>query len=174
LYSKEKIIPADPNRVYTAQGRENTLEKLSRFDRSAAEQLEQFAAYFIGIIPDANVIVSMHNNTNKAYSVLSYTKGGDLFNDAAAVHINKTYDADDFFITTSADLYEKLKTENYNVVLQNNEEAADDGSLSIYFGRKEKGYINIEAEHGHLKQQTQMLQVVNEVMHRLPVVETTN
>jgi hypothetical protein len=166
-----KHYMADPNRVYTAQGRKNTLEKLSRFDPSAAEQLEQFATYFIGIIPDADVVVSMHNNTDKAYSVLSYNKGGDLFNDAAAVHINSAYDADDFFITTSADLYEQLKTENYNVVLQNNDDATDDGSLSIYYGRKEKGYINIEAEHGHLKQQIQMLQVLNEVMHQLPVLK---
>jgi hypothetical protein len=46
------------------------------------------------------------------------------------------------------------------VVLQHNTNAVDDGSLSIFYGRKNKSYVNVEAEHGHLEQQKKMLSVL--------------
>ena len=97
--------------------------------------------------------------------MLNYNAGGPFFTDAKSVHINAEHDVDDFFITTSTGLYEKLKARDYNVVLQDNENDMDDGSLSIFYGRKNLGYINIEAEHGHLKQQTQMLLVLIDILN---------
>lgn len=156
---------ADPNRIFTATGRENTLKKMSRFHQSATNELEGFALFFLDKIRDQKTIIAVHNNTNGAYSVLSYKKGGDFFTDVKSIHINEAQDSDDFFITTSDELYTKLKDKAYNVVLQHNENAADDGSLSIYYGRKNSNYVNVEAEHGNLNQQLQMLKVLKEVMY---------
>ncbi len=84
-----KGYEADPNRIFTEQGRENTLKKLSKYSPSAAGELDHFARYFISLIPEANVVISMHNNTNKAYSVLNYNKDGVFYTDVKAIHITK-------------------------------------------------------------------------------------
>ncbi len=154
----------DPNRIFTPQGRKHTLQKWSRYHMATAEKLAFFSTYFIDLIPAEKAVIAVHNNTDKAYSINSYKKGGDLVTDAQEVYINEAQDGDDFFITTSIELFEKLKNENYNVVLQHNKRAADDGSLSIYYGRKDQTYVNVEAEHGHLEQQIKMLEVLQQVL----------
>ena len=123
----------------------------------ADSSLSGFARFFLDKIPESKTLVSVHNNTNGAYSLLSYAKGGSLQKDAEMLHQNKQQDADDFFITTDAAIFNYLKEANYNVVLQHNTHATDDGSLSIFYGRKNKSYVNVEAEHGHLAEQKKML-----------------
>ena len=162
---------ADPNRIFTTTGRGHTLAKYSRFTEGAAQQLKAFADSFIQLLPQNQTIVAIHNNTNKAYSIGSYKKEGQFYNEAAALYINDALDSDDFFLTTNLDLYNSLKAKNYNVVLQHNTKAADDGSLSIYYGRKNSSYVNVEAEHGHLTQQTQMLMDLQELLEQLKLNE---
>jgi D-alanyl-D-alanine dipeptidase len=47
-----------------------------------------------------------------------------------------------------------------NVVLQDNRQVTDDGSLSVYCGKWGIPYVNVEAQHEHLEQQLQMLKVL--------------
>jgi hypothetical protein len=154
----------DPNRIFTPTGRTNTLTELSCYNKPSAVELKKFADYFLAKIAPQQTIISIHNNTNNAYSILSYKQGEYLYKDAKAMHINPEQDIDDFFITTSLTIYNKLKKENYNAVLQHNIRTADDGSLSIYYGRKNKSYVNVEAEHGHLQQQTDMLLILAQIL----------
>ena len=42
-------------------------------------------------------------------------------------------------------------------VLQNNNSMTDDGSLSVLAGRLKIPYVNVEAQHGHLEMQVEML-----------------
>jgi hypothetical protein len=45
-------------------------------------------------------------------------------------------------------------------VLQNNTKAKDDGLLSIYYGRKKKSYVNVEAQYDKTDEQAKMLEVL--------------
>ena len=55
----------------------------------------------------------------------------------------------EFYFITTARLYGLLTPTGFNVILQNNAKATDDGSLSVYFGQRNIEYVNIEAQHGH-------------------------
>jgi hypothetical protein len=79
-------------------------------------------------------------------------------------------------------LYNKIRGYRYNVILQNNATAYDDGSLSIYFGRKNKSYVNVEAEHGKSDEQLKMLMLAinppkrknkNSVLYNYEVPDST-
>ena len=157
---------ADPNRVFTLAGRRSTLKVLSRYNKGAAVELLRFANFFVQQIEPAETIVGVHNNTEAKYSVLSYLRGGSFSGDAKETHINAAHDPDDFYITTDDSLFQKLKLKDYNVVLQDNVRADDDGSLSIYYAKKSKSYINVEAQHGHLAEQIQMLHELREVLQK--------
>lgn len=154
----------DPNRIYTPEGREATLKTQSTYNRNAAIRLQRFANYFVKKIPKAQTIIAVHNNTNDSYSILSYLEGGSSQKDALQVYHNPEHDVDDFFLTTSLTLFNKIKEKGYNVILQDNNNAADDGSMSVYYGRRNKDYVNVEAEHGHKDQQTKMLNDLAEML----------
>ncbi|HVG13115.1 MAG TPA: hypothetical protein VM843_08930 [Flavisolibacter sp.] len=155
---------ADPNRIFTLLGRRATLKVLSRYNKAAAVELLRFANFYVLQIEPAETVIGVHNNTDANYSVLNYRRGGSFFEDAKETHINDARDPDDFYITTDDSLFQKLKRKDYNVVLQNNARADDDGSLSIYYARKGKSYINVEAEHGHVAEQVLMLQELHDLL----------
>ena len=54
------------------------------------------------------------------------------------------------------------------MVLQNNDRATDDGSLSVLAARRGQRYVNVEAQHGHVEAQAQMLCVLLDVLDALP------
>ena len=83
--------------------------------------------------------------------------GGERAADARRVHNAKGQDKDDLIFTTSSILFDQASKWGYNVVLQDNEHAEKDGSLSVYFGERKIKYANIETEHGKLDQYVDML-----------------
>ena len=58
-------------------------------------------------------------------------------------------------LTIKAD-FDFFRSKNFNVVLQN-ENAGDDGSLSVFCQKNQIPYINIEAQNGHKEKQMQMI-----------------
>ncbi len=94
---------------------------------------------------------------------MSYKKGSSEGKNGAKVYRNNTTDPDDFILTTEEKIYKAVKAKKINVVLQA-KNAEDDGSLSIYARNKKISYINVEAQHGHLMQQYQMLQALKEII----------
>lgn len=150
----------DPNRIFTAKGIKATLQKLSKYNLQAAKEVEKFASNIIQQISDAKLIVALHNNGNKGLSINSYTKGGNEYANTAKVYVNPLMDEDDFIYTTNEKIFSFLKEQKVNVVLQKEKGSVDDGSLSIYYGSKKIPYINIEAEHGHLKEQIELLETL--------------
>jgi len=139
----------DPNRIFTAAGRKDNLNKLSFYDNKADSMLQAFANEILQPLSQYKLIVALHNNTNNNFSINSFKKGGKEAKNAKKVYTNAAMDADDFVLTTEAAVYNFLKQQQINVVLQNNEACDDDGSLSVYCGRNNIPYINIEAEIGH-------------------------
>lgn len=157
----------DPNRMFTDAGAAVTLraesgsapaERVAEVRRFAEALLEVYDA---GSLP---VLIALHNNTDGEFSAASYAPGGDHAGDAAAVHLPLGADPDDFFFVTQRELYDALVAAGFPAVLQDNERAADDGSLSVWAGRRGIPYVNVEAEHGHRQQQVRMLEALARVL----------
>jgi hypothetical protein len=162
----DKMIAVDPNRIFTEEGRMNALRSPRDRDQQITSSITNFSQFILNEIPANKVVVAMHNNTNKEYSIRSYQRHAALKKDALMVHVNKKMDADDFFFTSSRPLFDKLKEQNFNVVLQS-PKAYDDGSLSIYFGKMNIPYVNIETQLGHDDVQKQMLKSLVKILETL-------
>jgi hypothetical protein len=163
------IYKFDPNRIYTARGRKETLTANGEYSEEADSIVENIAKTFLaGYIDDKHLIVALHNNTDDGgLTINSFKKGGDYARDAKKVHINKKRDKDDFFLTTDLLIYNFIKSRGFNILLQNNDQVTDDGSLSVYAASKKIPYLNIEAQHDHLKQQLEMMDVVQEMIQNI-------
>ena len=155
-----KPFEFDPNRMFTDLGATNTLNRFGGSIRSAHTEVRQFADEVVKEV-NADIIFTLHNNSEDRYSAKSYLD--QYKNDAAAVHINPNRDPDDFYFVTEPLFYDALKIRGYNVVLQNNKTATDDGSLSVLAAKRKIPYINIEAQHGHLAEQIDMLLTIYEL-----------
>lgn len=150
----------DPNRMFSLNGISKSLKLFHSYTPQAAKTIEAFASFVLEKIPRQSFVVAVHNNRNGDYSVLDYLAGGELRKDAKATHVNPDMDSDNFIYTTDAALYRKLRQQNINVVLQKNDEVSDDGSLSVFFGKKGKRYANVEAEHQQLEAQLELLEAL--------------
>jgi hypothetical protein len=158
----------DPNRVFTVAGARETLRRQSPSGSSAAalDAVRRFAREVVdlGFDSAAPAVVTLHNNTDGAYSANSYALGGEFATDATAMHVPLDGEPDDFFFVTDSTAYSALHDRGFSVVLQNNATVTDDGSLSVWAGRRGLPYVNVEAEHGHLEQQIEMIEAVVEVL----------
>jgi len=147
----------DPNRIFSEKGIMLSLKFYGNYSPVAAVKVKNFANLILRQLTTAKIIIAVHNNSDGNYSINSYLKGGKLFKNAKQVNILPKSDPDDYFLTTSRQLFEKLKAKNFNAVLQDNIHVSDDGSLSVYYRNKNTQYINIEAQKGHVSKQTEML-----------------
>ena len=173
----------DPNRMFTPEGLGRSLGALSlgwdagtRDRPQAARQsqatraVEALADHVLTQtgLQDAAVVVTLHNNTPDSYSAASYLAGAEYATDAAAVTVVPGSDADDFFFVTDRRLYDALVARGFNAVLQDNARATDDGSLSVWAARNARPYVNVEAQHGHVAEQTRMMEALVEVLRDEP------
>lgn len=162
----KKNYTIDPNRIFTEAGLERTLNNLGSSSPEAIKEVSNFVnEIFDSLFNDSSqVIVALHNNSPGSYSLNSYMKGGEEENNAVEVHKSEEYNSDDFFVVTRKDVYDSLKAYNFNVVLQNNNNPFDDGSLSVYCGKNNINYVNVEAQASHLKEQTYMLDILYRIL----------
>lgn len=157
----------DPNTIFSEDGIKKSLDQLGRTSDRAVSEVEKLGQRITQLIPeDAKCIVALHNNTPDFYSVTEYTAGNKRSADSKKVYINDEQDVDDFFLTTENNLYEKLADKGYNIILQDNKHCTDDGSLSVYCGKKNIRYVNCETEHGKTSQYYEMMKDLVEVFHK--------
>ncbi|HEU4634370.1 MAG TPA: hypothetical protein VFS22_10310 [Flavisolibacter sp.] len=161
---KGKSYEFDPNRMFTPAGIKASLQTYGSDNATAAAEIEKFAAFLLNKISDSALPVAVHNNTNEEFAITDYMMPGALQHDAAAVYQNPDMDVDEFVFTTSGLVYDFYKRLNVNVVLQNNQQVIDDGSLSVYYGKQNKNYINIEAEHEHTEMQIKMIELLYQLL----------
>lgn len=161
----------DPNRIFTAAGAAASLAAYN--DSAPADvlaaalaEVQRFADAVLAATDAGSlaVLVALHNNTEDFYSGASYAPGGDLAGDAAAVFLPSDQDPDDFFFVTDRGLFEALAAEGFSTILQDNARAQDDGSLSVWAGRRGQAYVNVEAQMDHAEQQTRMLEALARVL----------
>jgi hypothetical protein len=159
-----KKFQFDPNRIFTAKGRSQTLHYLNRTVTPAAvSSVKAFAAFVLQKIPKSVVtLVAVHNNQNGNYSINTYKPGNSK--DVLKWYKNPKRDPDNFFIVNNNEMFKGIKKREFNAVLQNSTKATDDGSLSIYYGKKKLVYVNIETQKGDLDEQVRMLNVVFNIL----------
>jgi hypothetical protein len=158
----------DPNRAFTDAGAEATLRDLGAFSEEALRVVRAFGGALLEAIgPDAlrekaGFVVAVHNNKAGFYSAKSYGRGGDYEREAQRMRPKGETAPDDFFFVIDSHYYRLLQGGPFHVVLQDNEAMTDDGSLSVWAARRGVPYVNVEAQHGHLREQIDMLSYLNE------------
>ena len=151
----------DPNRIFSVEGIKKSLEQLGRISGKAVDEVEKLGQRIIQLIPEeAKCIIALHNNTPDLFSVTEYAPGNKRSVDCKKVYINAEQDTDDFFLTTDNNLYEKLADKGFNTILQDNKNCTEDGSLSVYCGKKSIRYVNCETEHGKAAQYYEMMKAL--------------
>lgn len=163
---KNDSVFVDPNRIYTRTGIRATLKNINtRYKSGTVREVKQLGKFIVSQIPTDATIIALHNNTEDNLSILSYMDGGAYVSDAELTHQGE-HDIDDFYLTTDRKIYELLKEKGHNITLQHNKKVKNDGSMSVYYGKKNVSYINIEAQHGHLDEQVKMLQDLLQILSR--------
>lgn len=156
----------DPNRIYSQEGIKNTMTALSPcYDLVAANEVAAFAFMLLEtFLSKTSILVTLHNNTDSDLSVTSY-RNDQLYNrHSGETFVNPALDPDDFFLTTNTYFFGRLKEQGFNVVLENADLTKDDGSMSIYAGKKQIPYVNVEAQHEHVAEQIDMLLALTQII----------
>jgi hypothetical protein len=159
-----KPFSFDPNRMFTPVGRKETLTNLSKYNEQAATAMKPLADEILQKhIDGKKLVVALHNNTDSAFSILSYTVLEQEGGNAERVFINDAMDIDDFILTTDSTIFTRIQQQGINVILQS-KNPKDDGSLSVYAYNKNIPYINIEAQHGHVEEQARMMYALSDII----------
>ena len=162
-----RAVAVDPNRIYSPPGLAATLQRHGGDFAAARAAAESLAEAVLASLADAAgtpgaagaaqaPVIALHNTRADGYSVLAYRPGGVHAAAAAEVAVNAEWAPEDFFIVTRRAHFEALRAQGFNTVLEA-PDAPDDGSLSVWFNRRGRAYINVEALHGHLAQQQRMI-----------------
>jgi len=151
----------DPNTIFSEVGIKRSLGQFGRISDRAVDEVEKLGQRITQLIPrEAKCIIALHNNTPDLFSVREYTPGNKRSADSKKVYINDQQDTDDFFLTTDNAIYETLADKGYNTILQDNKFCSEDGSLSVYCGKKNIRYVNCETEHGKAGQYYEMMKAL--------------
>ncbi len=155
------VYTFDPNRIFSSTGVRKTLENLGNYSKNAESEVNDFAGFILSkIISGSKCIIAVHNNTDGSYAADSYY--GEYKRDGKKININKSEDYDDFFFVTRDEEFEYLKSKGYNVILQDNDNVRDDGSLSVYCGKNGIPYVNVETQNGKYGKQYEMIEIIVE------------
>jgi hypothetical protein len=156
----------DPNRIFSDTGIAETLKLQSTWSPEAQTAIRSFASAYLKTfsLDREPVIVALHNTMEGPFSVESFLPDAYLGSNAAAIHVCPGRSKFDFFYVTEPGFFDYLKRLDFNVVLQDNEQVTDDGSLSVYFSQKGIPYINVEAEVRHLSNQIEMLKIARQML----------
>jgi len=171
---KEEEFQTDPNGIYTKEGRLAGLEKYGAITDDALEELEHASKTILKtyLPKHKDYIITLHNNADGGFGIRSYLPGYALESAADSVHINFQTDEDDMILVTDLKVFNLLKKENVNVILQA-KTAPDDGSLSVYAMQHKIPYINIEVQHGHLEENLRLIELgvkaLKEAYPQLPI-----
>jgi hypothetical protein len=151
----------NPNRVFSLNGIESALSQFGPCNDLVVASIDDFGRQVAGaFFLEPEFIVALHNNGNKGFSIKSYLTDSVHASFADSVFVNPKRDPDDFFYVNDPVHYTYLKNKGFNIVLQKTTGFRDDGSLSVWCQQRRIPYINIEAEHGHHKQQLEMLEAI--------------
>lgn len=199
LNINNKVYELDPNRIFTDLGRRNTIQRLnptlsvdSKDFQLTLTRSEQLADFILDTMQaeQAQNWIAIHNNTNGydndghggrgTISINRYEKKLASGANYLIKVNNANIDEDDLFFITSPGDFKSMSDASWNVVLQNpdvaNDPNEDDGSLSVLAEKKNKRYINVEAErtdhdgfgNDHLEEQMAMVDLTFKLLMEKP------
>ncbi len=175
----------DPNRIFTHDrsvlaASITVIKGKGKADNSVIEMVDALARAIWDELAGYPLIIALHNNKNKpseystrwlffkhyepeSYSITSYVRKFDQVSDSnkscSDIYINPAINNSEFFIVTRRSDFDQLLRLRYNVVLQN-DRPVDDGSMSVLAAKNGIRYINAEAKHGRITEQTAMLRLL--------------
>ena len=149
----------DPNRMFSEKGLSRSLAYSTAFSAANLALGTRFAAEVLNLIdyPVGEPLIAVHNNTQGKLTIRDFQDGGWYGRDTRDVNISPGQDADDFFFTNSPGLYAAVVDLGYNAALMA-DTPPDRGTLGCYINSIDGIYVNVETEHGHLKEQVAMLE----------------
>lgn len=157
----------DPNSMFTDTGARGNLDRYGDglVTPEAVAMIRKLGDSTLAIYnPDSlGYIVTLHNNTDKAFSIKSYLPGDYLQNTAGRVHVSNEMDADDLVLVTEPWFFDYLQQQNVNAIYQS-PDAPNDGSLSVFAQMSRVPYVNIEVQHGHDDEHYRLIVIVNEMI----------
>ena len=151
----------DPNRIFSDTGIKKSLRKYGPYSEAAFKAVKNYRETILNLIKNEKMIVAMHNNYNKNFSLRNYQKNGDSANTVKDIHVNKKLGDGNFYYVTENKIFQALKNKNQNVVLQNNAKLTDNGFLAEYAAQHKIAYVNIEAQRKYYTQQLGMIEILN-------------
>ncbi len=167
-FSKDGFnFQTDPNSIYTQEGIIMGLVKYGNVDNDEVlRQLERTGNLILNYYNPKKLgyIFTLHNNADGGFGISSYLKGYELESAADSVYINFEMDSDDLILVTDLKLFNRLKQEKVNVILQS-PDAPDDGSLSVYAMGKNIPYINVEVQHGHQYENLRLIEIAVKALY---------
>ncbi len=159
----------DPNQIFNNAGVQKTLKKYSH-QLPRPEAIKQVRGLALAVLENYQAdslgyFVTLHNNSEGRFNILSYLRDPKFDGVADSVFINSAMDADDFVLVTEPGFFSYLKRSAVNVVLQS--PAATDGSLSVYAQRNGIPYVNIEVQDGHYDEHFRLIGLVADMLSEL-------
>ncbi len=182
---KDHKYEFDPNRIFSNDI--NILRKTLKSNEQnstnyneALKQVNTLATLIWSEIQTASYLVALHNNKNEcascvrkgwfgrqlideSYNITSYVQKCGVKSESNQscedIYINPKYNNSEFFIVTQRKDFDYFFKQRCNVVLQN-EHPIDDGSMSVFAVFNNKRYMNVEAKHGRVEEQTKMLDLI--------------
>ncbi|MEJ5367415.1 MAG: hypothetical protein WHT08_03790 [Bryobacteraceae bacterium] len=147
----------DPNRMFSREGAEKNLRLLNpeappervaalldRLDRERPALMERLAP------PPGGLWIAAHNN-GPGYSMDTEAPISQK------IHRPRPEEPRNFLLFSSEKDFEIAAGGPFNAVLQNRPGGEDDGSLSRWCASRGVRYVNVEAAHGELERQMEML-----------------
>jgi hypothetical protein len=179
----------DPNRIYTQDDNKLksniiAISSNDKIDGLIMEMVRNLAMKIWNHVEYASTVVALHNNRNapptvkrkwfkldsidpESYNITSYVLKCDHTSESnqscSDIYINSAMNNSEFFIVTKQSDFAELSQKRHTVVLQNST-PIDDGSMSVWAYKHNKRYINTEAKHGRVAQQSAMLEVLNTII----------
>lgn len=148
----------DPNRMFSRAGAEANLRTLNpnwtpdQMNNALAVLDRGREKLLRALLPsDRRVLIALHNNSD-AYSV------NDEIPLSQEHSLRQPNNPHAFFLCTDPGDYEVLADSPYNVVLQSDVRAPDDGSLSRRAAARLARYVNLEVHKGDSARQREMLE----------------
>jgi len=170
----------DPNRIFTRTGLEQTVRvwnrrtRRGRFPRLFAA-VQEFADRFLSLLVEPRVggqgLIAVHNNgtsPNSDFSFETFVNSRGYFPGVEAMHYRRNHSPYNLFVVTDPADYDALAARGLNVVLENSELASDDGSLSVFCGKQQIRYANVEAHMGEVGKHVEMLDTLREIWNASP------
>jgi hypothetical protein len=152
FYMKRQRYEFDPNRIFSETGIQKTLREFGPYNTAAHLEVKKLRKQLLALLPRGKII-AVHNN--QSYSIKNYFPGQDNAKDASSISLYPQNFYRNFYVVTQKRDFERLKQQKLNSVLQS-KTPSDDGSLSVFLSKRQ--YLNVEAAHGALAAQIDMLE----------------